>query len=278
VQDRTRFPRPQKGGKTQMTSTSSLLKAIDKLGYPSGHTSNIPGLIVDVIDKTTQHVLAMIAVLENNIIFLDHQKQRCSEVLSILEEMGGLTVRARNFVGNPQDAIKYQDRIKDTEELFKLAMQKLDKAVSESAHAGVNLLTGDSLTTQFDDKGQNILLSQGISLTTKDQGIRHPDFSNMISVQNSRIDVMNAIDMAVTLRNIVASDIVTLTMRRDFANDFLDSSKHGRELVADKPLGVEAPQLLMLQRQSYADIEPLAEGPQQITLDSFASKPEIEKG
>ena len=80
----------------------------------------------------------------------------------------------------------------------------------------VNLLKGEALVIKFDPAGRSTLTTQGISLTAESLGFRRPDFFITHSIQNSRIDVANAIDLAVTLRHMISSDISTIKTRREF--------------------------------------------------------------
>lgn len=255
--------------------TPSLQKTLDKLSPKASEADPALGISRFIQSKCAEyHELSR--QFEKNLQTLSLQKERCSDVIGILEELGGLTVRARNFVTTPQDAEKYRDRTKDTEALFNTTITKLNKTVSLSTDNGVNLLVGNILTTPFDAKGENSLQTKGIPLDSESLGIRPADFSGMTTVQNSRIDVMNAIDMAVTLRNIIASDISTISIALDFTAQTISNAKVAEALLENANASNEIISLKKLSEQKNLCEEPLADEVQQEILESFASSPNME--
>jgi hypothetical protein len=256
--------------------TPSLKKNLDKLS-PHSTGNDVVLRICDLLRHNQDECHKLTAHLQNNIKTLTLQKQRCSDIIAILEELGGLTVRARNFVTTPQDAEKYKDRTKDTENLFKSTLTKLDKTVSLSHDNGLNLCAGESLKTIFDTRDENHLLTSGISLDSTNLGIRAPNFSTMLAVQNSRIDVMNALDMAVTLRNIISSDIETLTIAHDFTLEAISNATSAEKLLGNSNTPDEAAGLRKLTAQKTLCDEPLADEKQQEILENFAATPNMEE-
>lgn len=256
--------------------TTSLKKSLVK-SLPSFANENDAAFdIASLLHGQKQEITSLIRLFEKNLEILEHQKIRCAEIIGILEEGGGLTVRARNFMTTPQDAEKYKDKIKETENLFRTVLVKLDKAIEASDLNGINLTNGDVLKTCFDPKDENALITQGIQLTAQNLGIRPPDFSTVLGVQNSRIDVMNAIDMAVTLRNIITSDHTTLLISRDFSQEAIDTSSRAESALKSTTAHNEPTALKNLADSNPVSDSPLAEPTQQETLHSFASSPNME--
>ena len=158
------------------------------------------------------------------------------------------------------------------------ALEKLDTAVAESSYRGTNLLSGESLVTALDEKGTNSFVTQGFPLTSDALGIRKPDFSTLFSIQNARIDVMNAIDMAVTLRNIISAQETTLAISRDFALQTVEIAEIAKaNLSQTSPLTEpSALKLLHAKASTLFGDEPLAEPPQHEIFQNFASSPTME--
>lgn len=241
------------------------------------------------LENSESHIRPLILTLETNLDILAHQKLRCGEIIALLEEAGGLTVRARNILNptisltlgstpsSPMDE-KTIHQLKEFESWFLRALEKLDTAVAESYIHDTNLLNGGSLITALDEKGTNSLVTQGFSLTSEALGIRKPDFSTLFSIQNARIDVMNAMDMAVTLRNIISAQEITLAISRDFALQTLEMAESAKANIPQtSPLAEpSALKLLHAKASTLFGDEPLAEPPQHEIFQNFASSPTME--
>lgn len=232
-------------------------------------------IVTDFIEQRQSETVSLIARLDANIIILENQKERTSHLIGVLEEAGGLTVRARNLMSTPDDISKYQKQIKEFQDWFVLARAKFDNLSKESTYQGINLMNGDRLETFFDAKGHNKLVTEGIALNCTELGIREPDFSTLFTVQNARIDVMNAIDIVVTVRNTISAHISDLTISRDFAI-------HATEMARESYAGLKSSNLVseMSGLKKLSDLgdkilgdEPMADPAQQEILKSFAASP-----
>ena len=235
-------------------------------------------LISESIRQNEEDMTDLVKRIDDHLVILEHQKNRTFDIIAILEEAGGLSIRARNLMATPADTEKYQKNIKEFEDWFRIAMAKLDKAVAESTFQGINLMNGESLITNYDSKGQNKLVTAGIKLTCAELGIREPNFKTLFEVQNSRIDAMNAIDIVVTVRNIIASHMTSLNINRDFAVGSIELSHAAHPLLALSQLTTETTALKKLNDigDKILGDAPLADPPQQEILDSFASSPNME--
>ena len=139
-------------------------------------------------------------------------------------------------------------------------------------------MNGDTLETPYDAKGQNKLVTEGLVLTCEALGIRSPDFSTTFTLQNARIDVMNAIDIVVTVRNIISAHIATLTISRDFALQSNEMAKASITTLGHSTLESEMAALKQLADtgNQFLNGDTLAEQAQQDILDSFAESPTME--
>lgn len=257
--------------------TSPLQKCLPTL-TASVSTQNWEKIVADFIGQKQKETLSLIDRLSQNIQILEHQKEKASELISILEEAGGLTVRARNLMSTPEDILKYAPKIKEFEDWFNLARTKFDKAALASGTDGINLMNGDRLETLFDAKGQNKLVTEGIILSAEALGIRNADFTALYTLQNARIDVMNAIDIAVTVRNTISAHIINLTISKDFALQAIELAKTSYDKLGASNLETE-----MLALKKLGDLgdrilgdEKMADPIQQEILSSFASSPNME--
>lgn len=177
-------------------------------------------------------VTGLLEKFEKSLDVLNYFLSATADVIGILEEAGGLTVRARNYLREEKTPGQYKSDIDNFANLYAKTLLKLDNYIANHNHNDVNLLNGDNWTTFFDSKNEHQLLTPGVTLTAKALGFRDPDFSNVMLVQASRIDVMNALDMCGALRNILLADIFTLETRMDFARESLISAASSRNLIS----------------------------------------------
>lgn len=230
-------------------------------------------IAVHFVIQRQNETLDLIARLSQNIQILNQQKDKATALISILEEAGGMTVRARKLMTTEEDVLEYEPQIKEFEDKFNLARTRFDKTSLNSSTNGINLMNGDLLETFFDTKGQNKLVTEGIILSCDALGIRPADFSTSPTLQNARIDVMNAIDIAVTVRNTITSHIAHLTINLDFAVEAIEVAKAASAKLGASNLESESLALKKLEEMGDRILgeEKLAAPTQQEILNSFAS-------
>lgn len=234
--------------------------------------------ITDFITQKQTETVSLIDRLDQNIRILENQKEKATSLIHILEEAGGLTVRARNMLTTPEDATKYITQIKEVEEWFRQVRLKFDKAALESGIDGINLMNGDRLETPFDSKGQNKLITEGMVLSCAELGIRPPDFSTAFTTQNARIDVMNAIDIVVTVRNTISAHMNDLIISHDFAIQAVELAKTSYTNLGSSNIDTETKGLIKLGilGDKILGEEKMADPIQQEILNSFAASPNME--
>lgn len=257
--------------------TSALHKSLPTLTATTS-PQNWEKIAIDFIGQKQNETLALINRVVRSIQILEQQKEKASALISILEEGGGLTVRARNMMTTPADALKYADKIKEFENWYDLVRAKFDKTALESVTDGVNLMNGDRLETLFDAKGQNKLVTEGLVLSCEALGIRKPDFSENFQLQNARIDMMNAIDIVVTIRNTISAHISDLLISQELALNAIELAKESIDKLGTSSIITE-----LLGFKKLSDLgdkilgdDKMAEPAQQEILDSFASSPNME--
>lgn len=220
----------------------------------------------DLIKQVRRDFLEILQGFDNNLDVLEKAFADTQDVIAILEETGGLTVRARNMMQEKNGKEQYAVQIAEAQEKFGRTLAKLDERINAVHQNGINLLEGDSITIRFDTKGLSNLTFQGMDLRADSLGFRKPDFSDLHGIQNSRIDVANAIDLAVTLRNMVSSDIAVIQTRREFCETALALLSLAQEQNDSPPIDIEH---FMSIRPSSDDNEFLAGGAQAQLLGYF---------
>ena len=257
--------------------TSPLKKIFPLLSTTSG-LSIWPDIASQYLSAQKSTIQSLIERIDLSIDILEHQKERTSQIIGILEEAGGLTVRARNAMGTEEERIKFKYKVDEYADWFARALQKLDKAVHESEYKNINLMNGGSLITAFDENGKNTLTTLGHLLTTESLGIRQPNFSTPFTVQNARIDIMNALDITVTVRNTISDHLEKLAASRAFGIYSLSLAESGLPTIHDTQANNEITSLIGLGKKGNTIFEDncIANPDQEITLNAFASSPDME--
>lgn len=102
------------------------------------------------------------------------------------------------------------------------------------------------MTTAFDAQNQQKITTNGFCLTSKNLDFRTPDFTTESAIRNSRIDVMNAMDVVVALRIMIQDDIFSITTRQEFSTLAIDASQIGRQRIALTSISAEGTALKKL--------------------------------
>lgn len=239
--------------------------------------------IVEFSKKTRKDFLAMITVLDHAIDWLETNLERVKLVIAGMEEAGGYTVRAKNYLTDVTDITPFVGKLKEIENFYNAAIAKNDALINTPfAPSGLsdeggatssslgNLLKGETMNVTLNPQDSAQYVIQGIDLRSATLGVRQPDFTHLAAAQNSRIDVANMIDIAVTLKNIIAADIMTLSTRREFCESAMASLTAIQDLLKS---GQGISELSAIQQLAAAKLRdellPLAFEPQSLILDQF---------
>ena len=201
----------------QIFLSSTLEKTLSRIGEAPSSAAGADKIILAHIKSSRRDCLKILSGFENNLDLLEHSLTETQNVIALLEEAGGQTIRARNMAEEKDGLEKYRDKISECAEWYQRTLSRLRELVSRAGESkDVNLLKGETLSIRFDVAGKSCLDTLGLDLTPEGLGIRDPDFTSLHSIQNSRIDIANGIDLAVTLKNMISSDIATIKTRREF--------------------------------------------------------------
>ncbi|MDY0030146.1 MAG: hypothetical protein RBR86_09425 [Pseudobdellovibrionaceae bacterium] len=216
--------------------SSTLKKTLSKISTEADFslTQGAGQVISGLLKNSKRDFLAVLSGFEKNLELLEAALTDTQEAIAILEEAGGQTIRARNMAETQDFQQKFSEQIAQCADWYKRSLLKLDNHIRNSGDGkDINLLNGDALIIRFDLQDDSTLITQGINLTPLGLGIREPDFSNAHTIQNSRIDISNAIDLATTLKNMVSSDIATIKTRREFCEIAMSFLTQAQESLAD---------------------------------------------
>lgn len=265
-----------RGGASSASSSPVSAAGGDKISE-TGQNAGIAAsfdqtdIVVTSLNRTSQNLQTVLDALGRSLVTLQGAREATNAVIALLEEAGGVTVRARDTLKTAAGYEGNKDRLGELETRFTAVLERLDAAVDKGATRGVNLLKGDTLATAFDTEGKSQIVTNGLDLTSRGLEFRTPDFSSPASVQDSRIDVMNAIDIATTLRNQISSDIMLVQTRQDFSENAIAAMAMGSASIQQADMTDEAASLLALQVRQFLGetTEPLASPAQDQLLRHF---------
>jgi hypothetical protein len=246
--------------------------AKETAGKPATMPAETTTLAMTSLHQKAHDLHRLLDSLEKSIATLTNARDSINEVVGLIEEAGGITIRARDILKTAAGYEGNKDRLAELENRFKTVLTKIDASAAAADMHGVNLLKGGILTTSFGDRtGASDLVTHGYDLTSTGLEFRLPDFSSLFKVQDSRIDVMNSLDIAVTLRHQVTSDIMLIQTRQEFSQNTIETLNAGAGAIRLNDLGEEAANLLALQvRQQLGETdEPLASESQRSLLKQF---------
>ncbi len=261
----------------QSQATSVKNTSDDKSAAPAQTTQNSSStsepvtIVVTSLNEKVQDLQKLLDGIDKNITTLSNSRDLADKAVATMEEAGGITVRARDTLKTASGYEGNKDRISELQDRYTAALEKLAQIVDSASTDGVNLLKGDTLTTSFDQTGKSTFTTTGMDLSPETLEFRNPDFTTLEGVQNSRIDVMNAVDIGTTLRHILSSDMILMQTRQEFSQETISTLSAGAEQIPVAHLGDESANLLALQvRQQLSESDvPLASEGQQYLLKQF---------
>lgn len=133
------------------------------------------------------------------------------------------------------------------EEDFNNIRDQIDQLVEDANYRGVNLLSGDNLTTYFNEDRDNSLTTEGIDFTSLGLGIAEGDFTNAANVQLSIDSIRSATDQVRNFGQSIANDLSIVQFRRDFTQQTINTLKAGAEDLTIADQNEEGANLLALQ-------------------------------
>lgn len=191
--------------------------------------------VAELLKATRREFIGILSGVEASLDLLEGAGDRISGLIGLFEEAGGQTVRARNYLQEKEGGVLYRDKVDAARDAYIHILERIGNLITENGSGGEgNLLMGGNVVTPFDREGQVVLVTQGIALSPADLGFRPADFSDLFHVQNARVDIANALDLAMTLRNMIAGDIVTLKTRREFCETALSCLSSAEEKLSGR--------------------------------------------
>lgn len=133
------------------------------------------------------------------------------------------------------------------EEDFNNVRDQIDQLVEDSNYRGVNLLSGDNLTTFFNEDRDNTLYTEGVDFTAVGLGIEEGDFTNAAAVANAITQVRDSVAAVRNFGQSIANDLSIVQFRRDFTEQTINTLQSGADDLTVADQNEEGANLLALQ-------------------------------
>jgi flagellin len=170
---------------------------------------------------------------------------------------GGANVSGVAFAAtnNPTDMIALQKQ-------YNAVRTQIDQLIQDTGYQGKNLLNGDTLTTQFNEKNTSSQSVTGVTFNSAGLGISAADFAQFTATPTSIQSALNQITSALsTLRNqaqTFGNNLTVVQTRQDFTKNLINVLKSGADQLTLADKNEEGANLLALQTSQQLGIQALA--------------------
>lgn len=158
---------------------------------------------------------------------------------------------AFKFIGTSVDLDQY------TRDFNKIRSQ-IDGLVEDANYRGVNLLSGDTLTTFFNEDRSNSLETTGSDLSALGLGLSEADFTDSASVEATLNEVRSALDTVRSFGSSIANDLAIIQTRQTFTQETINTLKAGASDLVNADLNEEGANLLALQTAQQLGVTSLS--------------------
>jgi len=144
------------------------------------------------------------------------------------------------------------------EEDYNNVRDQIDSLVEDANYRGVNLLSGDNLTTFFNEDRDNLLETDGVDFTALGLGLNEGDFTTSQSIQISIDDSREALSSVRNFGQSIANDLSIIQTRRDFTEETINTLEAGADDLTVADQNEEGANLLALQTRQQLGVTSLS--------------------
>lgn len=156
-----------------------------------------------------------------------------------------------NFIGSSASLTQFTTD-------FNNIRSQIDDLVSDAQYRGVNLLSGDDLTTYFNEDRSSSLVTDGVDFTAAGLGLSQANFTTASSVQTAISQVRNALEEVRNFGSTLANDLSIIQTRRDFTEGLVATLKAGSDDLTVADQNEEGANLLALQTRQQLGVTSLS--------------------
>ncbi len=125
---------------------------------------------------------------------------------------------------------------------------QIDQLAKDAGYNGINLLNGDSLKVQFNEKNTSSLTITGVTFSSSGLGISASTntFQSDSSINAALTNLTSAVDKLRSQASTFGSNLSVVQSRQEFTRDFIDTLDTGADQLVLADQNEEAAKLLTL--------------------------------
>lgn len=135
---------------------------------------------------------------------------------------------------------------------------EIDSIVDDAGIQGVNLLVGNDFRTPLNEDGSSSLLTEGRDLSFSGLGLNDPLFNDFAGLENTLIELDDAVSAIDNFGQSLASDLNILQTRQSFTESTINNLEAGSEDLIRADQDEEAANLLALEARQDIQFATLA--------------------
>jgi flagellin len=154
-------------------------------------------------------------------------------------------------VANAPDQISLENQ-------YNAIRTQIDSLITDAGYQGTNLLNGDTLKTQFNEKNTSTQSVTGVTFNSAGLTIAAANFSSSANITSAAGDITNALTKLRTQAQSFGNNLVVIQTRQDFTQTLINTLKSGADLLTLADKNEEGANLLSLQTAQQLGIQALS--------------------
>lgn len=190
----------------------------DAVTNTTTNATPVDQLDVSYLDEKAGTIARILDNISDSVSNLRETQGRLGQITALLEQAGGIAVRARDTIRSTADTDSLKAKLDDLSTRFAKVLSEID-AVAQQSDTSPNLLQNESLTTNFDSNGRVSSETPGIFIGSAGLGLYPINYSEATAedADATRAAVTTALDEIKLYRQQLGSDLNLLQTRQDFS-------------------------------------------------------------
>jgi flagellin-like hook-associated protein FlgL len=160
------------------------------------------------------------------------------------------TATEANLMGTSLTAAASEDKRVTLQADYDDLMSQIDQLARDSGYNGVNLLDGDDLSVQFNEKGSSKLNIDGADISATGLGIDTAQLDTAANIETALTSLKSALDELRTQSSTFGSNLSVVQNRQDFTNAMIGILQQGADALVMADANEEGANLLALQTRT----------------------------